>query len=224
MTTFQDIFKNSFLENVTAISYIDMALAFLLAFITGLFIMWVYRRTFRGVLYSQGFAVSLLAMALITTMIILTISSNVVLSLGMVGALSIVRFRSAIKEPMDIAFLFWAISAGIVFGAGMVPLGLIGSAFIGVIMLLFVNRQSREEPYILVLNCENDQAERQANAVVKNHAGRYQLKAKTVQAGHMEITAEVRLKDGAADFLNELKRMPGVRDAVLVSYNGDYMG
>ena len=126
MITFGDIFKSSFLENIASVSIFDMALALVLAFGLGMFIFLVYKRTFSGVMYSSSFGVTLVALTMITTMIILAVTSNVVLSLGMVGALSIVRFRTAIKEPLDIAFLFWAIAEGIVLAAGMIPLAIIG--------------------------------------------------------------------------------------------------
>lgn len=142
MLNFNDIFKSSFLENVTAISVLDMALALVLAFGLGMFIFLVYKKTYQGVMYSSSFGVTLLALTMITTLVILAVTSNVVLSLGMVGALSIVRFRTAIKEPLDIAFLFWSIAAGIVLAAGMIPLAVIGSVIIGVILLVFVNRKS----------------------------------------------------------------------------------
>lgn len=118
--TFNDIFKSSFLENVTSISILDMALALVLAFGVGLFIFFIYKKTFTGVMYSTGFAMSLVGLSLVTTLVIMAVTSNVVLSLGMVGALSIVRFRSAIKEPMEIVSLFWALAVGIVIGAGMI--------------------------------------------------------------------------------------------------------
>lgn len=111
--TFQDIFKSSFLENVSSVSLLDMGLSLVLAFGLGLFIFLIYKKTFAGVMYSSSFGVTLVALAMITTLVILAVTSNVVLSLGMVGALSIVRFRAAIKEPLDIAFLFWAIAVGI---------------------------------------------------------------------------------------------------------------
>ena len=130
---FSDIFKSSFIERMTSISILDVFIALALAFVVGLFIMQVYKKTFKGVMYSESFGISLIALSLITTLIILAVTSNVVLSLGMVGALSIVRFRSAIKEPIDIAYLFWAISAGIVIGAGLIPLAIIGSIFISII-------------------------------------------------------------------------------------------
>ena len=124
--TFSDIFKTSFLENVTSISILDMVIAMALSFALGLFIFYVYKKTYAGVMYSSNFGVTLVALTMIATFVILAVTSNVVLSLGMVGALSIVRFRTAIKEPLDIAFLFWAIAAGIVLAAGMIPLALLG--------------------------------------------------------------------------------------------------
>ena len=122
MLTFQDIFKSSFLENAASVSLFDMALALLLSFGLGMFIFLVYKKTFSGVMYSSSFGVTLVALTMITTLVILAVTSNVVLSLGMVGALSIVRFRTAIKEPLDIAFLFWAI-AGHCAGGGADPPG-----------------------------------------------------------------------------------------------------
>ena len=142
--TFNDIFKSSFLNNITSISIFDMMLALLLAFGVGMFIFFVYKKTFSGVMYSSSFGVTLIALTLITTLVILAVTSNVVLSLGMVGALSIVRFRTAIKEPLDIAFLFWSIAVGIVLAAGLIPLAVIGSLLIGVILLIFVNWVSKK--------------------------------------------------------------------------------
>ena len=130
-TTFSDIFQSSFLENITSISILDIAISLVLAFGLGVFIFFIYKKTFSGVMYSSSFALTLIALTMITTVVILAVSSNVVLSLGMVGALSIVRFRTAIKEPSDIAFLFWAIAVGIVLAAGMIPLAIIGSVIIG---------------------------------------------------------------------------------------------
>ena len=135
---FSDIFKSSFIENIASVSMLDMAIAMALALLLGLFIFMVYKKTFSGVMYSSSFGVTLVALTMITTLVILAVTSNVVLSLGMVGALSIVRFRTAIKEPLDIAFLFWAIAVGIVLAAGMIPLAVIGSIVIGVVLLVFV--------------------------------------------------------------------------------------
>ena len=156
---FSDIFKSSFLENVASVSLLDMLLALVLAFGVGMFIFLIYKKTFAGVMYSSSFGVTLVALTMITTLVILAVTSNVVLSLGMVGALSIVRFRTAIKEPLDIAFLFWAIAAGIVLAAGFIPLAVIGSVIIGVILLVFANRKSSANPYIVVLSCDGQSSE-----------------------------------------------------------------
>lgn len=222
---FSDVFKSGFLSNLTAISITDMLVALGLAFCLGLFIMAVYKKTFKGVMYSQTFGVSLMALTLITTLIILAITSNVVLSLGMVGALSIVRFRSAVKEPIDIAFLFWSISVGIILGAGLITLAIIGSLFIGIIMILFVNKKSVDNPYILVVNCENEIAEGDVLEKVSKSVKKHVIKSKTISPKTgIEMTIEVRLKDMTTGFINEISRIQGVENAVLVSYNGEYMG
>lgn len=222
--TFQDIFKSGFLENVTSVSLLDMSVALLLAFGIGLFIFLVYKKTFTGVMYSSSFGVTLVALTMITTMVILAVTSNVVLSLGMVGALSIVRFRTAIKEPLDIAFLFWSIAVGIVLAAGLIPLAVFGSVIIGVMLLVFVNRKSSCDPYIVVLQCDGQDSEARAADFLKEQTRRCTVKSKTVQKGSVELNMEVRLKDDSTAFINELSGLPGVRSAVLVSYNGDYMG
>ena len=222
--TFRDVFKSSFLENVSAISILDMGLALLLAFGLGLFIFFVYKKTYAGVMYSSSFGVTLVALTMITTLVILAVTSNVVLSLGMVGALSIVRFRTAIKEPLDIAFLFWAIAAGIVLAAGMIPLAVFGSVFIGIIILIFANRRDMTNPFIVVLECDGHESEEKALDALRKHTKRCTVKSKTARKGAVELNLEVRLRDTNTDFINELSEMEGVRSAVLVSYNGDYMG
>ena len=220
---FGDIFKSSFLENVTSVSILDMIIALVLAFCLGLFIFMVYKKTFSGVMYSSNFGVTLIALTMITTLVILAVTSNVVLSLGMVGALSIVRFRTAIKEPLDIAFLFWSIAVGIVLAAGMIPLAVFGSVVIGIVLLVFVNKKSYSHPYILVLQCENHASEQQAQKFVEPLVNRCVVKSKSVQKNLVELNLEVRLKNDNTDFVNALSDMKGIHSAVLVSYNGDYM-
>ncbi len=222
--TFNDIFKSSFLENVTSVSLLDMTLALLLAFALGLFIYFVYKKTFAGVMYSSSFGVTLIALTMITTLVILAVTSNVVLSLGMVGALSIVRFRTAIKEPLDIAFLFWSIAVGIVLAAGLIPLAVFGSAVIGIVLLVFVNKKSHTNPYIVVLQCGDHESEVQAKEYLDQKTKRCVVKSKSVQKGLVELNLEIRLRDDNTDFINELADLPQVKSAVLVSYNGDYMG
>ena len=222
--TFQDIFKSSFLENVTAVNLLDMVIALGLAFVIGVFIFLIYKKSFSGVMYSSGFGVTLIALTTITTLVILAVTSNVVLSLGMVGALSIVRFRTAIKEPLDIAFLFWAIAAGIVLAAGMIPLAVFGSLFIGLVLIFFVNKKTRDNPYIMVVSCLNEKAEKQAEELLKEQVKKYRIKSKTVTADAVEVNYEVRLKSEDTSFVQQVCRTEGVTQAILVSYNGDYMG
>ena len=221
--TFNDIFKSSFLESVTGFSLSEVLLAMLFAVIVGLFIFWVYKKTFTGILYSSGFALTLIGLTLVTTLVIIAVTSNVVLSLGMVGALSIVRFRTAIKEPMEIVFLFWSIAVGIVIGAGMIPLAVLGSVIIGIILLIFANRKNVENAYILVVNCENEEAENTAAELLKNTVKKYRIKSKTVNAEGIELTTELKIKDDKMAFVNQMNEIAGVKNATLVSYNGVYM-
>lgn len=222
--TFHDIFKSSFLENMTSISILDMVVALLLAFGIGLFIFMVYKKTYQGVMYSSSFGTTLIVLTMITTVVILAVTSNVVLSLGMVGALSIVRFRTAIKEPLEIAFLFWSIAAGIVLAAGLIPLAVIGSVVIGVILIIFVNKKSYYNPYIVVLSCANSETEKKAKEFLVQHVQKCVVKSKTATKGLIELNLEIRMKDDNTDFINELSDMNGINSAVLVSYNGEYMG
>lgn len=221
--TFNDIFKSNFLDQVAGYSFPDMVISLALAFAIGLFIFEIYRKTYRGVMYSRSFGITLLALAMITDLAIMTVTSNVVLSLGMVGALSIVRFRTAIKEPLDIAFLFWSIVVGIMLGAGMLPLAVFGSIILGITLLLFSNHSTSETPYILVIQCEEEAAEQDATAMVEKKVARHIVKSKTVTKGGIEVTMEVRLPDSATQFVNDLSNIPGVTAATLVSYNGEYM-
>ncbi len=222
--TFSDIFKSSFLENVTSVTILDMVLGMGLAFAVGLFIFFIYKKTYSGVMYSSSFGVTLVALTMITTLVILAVTSNVVLSLGMVGALSIVRFRTAIKEPLDIAFLFWSIAAGIVLAAGLIPLAVFGSVFIGIILLIFVNKKDNTHPYIVVIRCDGHDSETKAIDLVNRNSKKCIVKSKTATKNSIELNVEIRLKDDNTDFINEAASIAGVESAVLVSYNGDYMG
>ena len=221
--TFSDVFKSSFLSNINSFSTLDVLLALGLAFVIGLYIFLIYKKTYQGVMYSDSFGVSLIAMAMITSLVIIAVTSNVVLSLGMVGALSIVRFRTAIKEPMDIAFLFWAIAVGIVLGAGLLPLAIIGSVIIGIIIVVFSTRKIGDTPYILVVSCENEETESAAYELIKEDAKKSLLKSKSVNKLGIELTYEVRIKDDNTGFVNKISAVDGVTNAVLVSYNGEYM-
>lgn len=222
--TFNDIFKSSFLENIASVSILDMAIALILAFGIGMFIFLVYKKTYQGVMYSSSFGTTLIALTMISTVVILAVTSNVVLSLGMVGALSIVRFRTAIKEPLDIAFLFWSITVGIVLAAGMIPLAVIGSVIIGVILLVFVNKKTHSNPYIVVVQCDGYESEENVKKFLGENVQKYVIKSKSAQKGFVELNVDVRLKDDNTDFINVIANLKGVQSAVLVSYNGEYMG
>ena len=221
--TFSDIFKSSFLQNISEFSVLDTVIGLAFALAVGLFVFVVYKKTFSGIMYSSGFAMSLVGLALVTTLVIMAVTSNVVLSLGMVGALSIVRFRAAIKEPMEIVFLFWSIAAGIVIGAGMIPLAVIGSAVTGLILVLFANWKMHDTPYILIINCHDEKAEENALALIAQSTGKYLVKAKTVNDAGIELTTEIRVKDSSTSFVNRVNEVTGVSGATLVTFNGEYV-
>lgn len=224
MTTFTDIIKNSFLEQTADFSITAASVSLLSALFIGLFIFFIYKKTYAGVMYSKPFNTSLVLLSVLTTFVILAVTSNVVLSLGMVGALSIVRFRTAIKEPLDLVFLFWSISVGIILGAGLYSLAFLGSAFITVILLVLTGKVDSSAPYILMLQLENENAELQATEIIKNRFGKVIVKSKSITDGQPELIYEVKVKNNETSFMNELSAIEGVKNATLVSYNGNQAG
>ncbi|MEK6264865.1 MAG: DUF4956 domain-containing protein [Clostridium sp.] len=215
--SFQDIFKNNFLEASTDLSASSIGITLLLAFIIGLFIFQIYKKTYQSVVYTKSFNMSLVMMAMITSLVIMAVTSNVVLSLGMVGALSIVRFRTAIKDPMDIVFMFWAIATGIVTGAGFFLLAIIGAFVIGIIIYIFSLNLKNETPYILLVNFSNEADETQVINNIKSKVAKYFIKSKTVDSSQIELTIELRLKGEEMSFVNELRKIESVTHAMLVS-------
>lgn len=220
--SFDEIFKSKFLENLSAVSLTDVVLALLAAFILGLFIYMIYKKTFTGVIYSEPFNLSLLLLTMLTTFIILAVTSNVVLSLGMVGALSIVRFRTAIKDPLDLVFLFWAIGGGIVLGAGLFPLAIVGSLLIGLV-LIFKGRGSNHQPYMVICNLSQPEAEEKVWSILNEQTTKLKLKSKTHSVNNLELIFEVQTKDPNALFIGTISKIPGVENIQMVSYNGDYV-
>lgn len=222
---FSDLIKKRFLEDMggsgnLSINVGRIMLALLLALALGFLIYYVYKKAFQGVVYSRSFNFSLVLTAMVTALVILPITSNLMLSLGMVGALSIVRFRAAIKEPLDIGYMFWAISVGITTGAGFYTLSIVGSLVIAVVIIAFSYiRGNNAEVYLLVLNYE-DKTQGDVENVMKNLPGK-RLKTKTVVKGSIEATWEVRIKNGDTAFVQEIAGLEGVSNATLVSYNGD---
>lgn len=218
---FQDIIKKSALslDSFTSVSYLEIILGLLCSFGVGMFIHWIYRTCFRGVVYSYNYNVSFVLMTMITTVIIMTISTNIVLSLGMVGALSIVRFRTAVKDPLDIVYMFWAIASGIAIGAAMYPLALIGSAAFGLTLAWLSKKKLRGETYLLVVHYTPTAHENVRSVLNKLNT---KLKSKTVRHGFIEMTVEVRLIDDNTSFLTVIDSIEGVQSCSLVNYTGDY--
>ncbi len=221
---FQDIVKKSFsnLEFTNTLGISDIVIVLFMTFFTGMFIFYIYKKTFQGVLYTQSFNVSLVMVAIVTSLVIMTISSNFILSLGMVGALSIVRFRTAIKDSMDIVFMFWAISIGIANGAGFFKISITGTIFTAIILLILTKFKSRTSPYLLIMNY-HENAHDDVIKFIKNEIGAFNLKAKTVANDTVELTIEIRIHNDDTSFVNRLSEINRVKDAVLVSYNGDYV-
>ncbi|WP_105616250.1 DUF4956 domain-containing protein [Vallitalea okinawensis] len=217
--SFQDIFNEGFLESATSISATSIGITLLLAFMIGIFIFQIYKKTYQSVVYTKSFNISLVMMTMVTSLVILAVTSNVVLSLGMVGALSIVRFRSAVKDPMDIVFMFWAIAAGIITGAGFYLLAVVGSFVLGIIIYVLTKNVKQETPYMLLINFSDESAEQQILDKIKVTVAKYLVRSKTVDAGGSELTIELRIKDGETAFINELNRIKSVSNAMLVSSN-----
>jgi uncharacterized membrane protein YhiD involved in acid resistance len=223
VTNFNDIFKSSILEKTSSISMVDATIGLLVAFAIGLFIYMIYKKTFNGVIYSHTFNISLIIMTMATALIIIGISSNVLLSLGMVGALSIVRFRTPIKDPMDIVYIFWAIVAGILSGAGFIALAVIGSLLIGLVLVIFVNKIKIENPYLLVIRYNENSIEDHVEHVISGHAKKHSLKSKSVMPGNdYEVTYEIRVKENDMSFINKISDIEGVKSAIMLSYDGNF--
>jgi len=220
---FDDIFKSSILEKTSSFSITDSVIGLLASFLIGLLIFYVYKKTFSGVIYSHTFNISLIIMSMATALIIIGISSNVMLSLGMVGALSIVRFRTPIKDPMDIVYLFWAIVSGILCGAGFIPLVIIGSILIGAVLILFGNRIKVENPYLLVVRYDETSIEKTMEHVISEHVKKHSIKSKSVMPGNdFEVTYEIRVKENDMSFINNISNIDGVKSAIMLSYDGNF--
>ncbi|WP_312096978.1 DUF4956 domain-containing protein [Niallia sp.] len=221
--SFEDIFKSSILEKTSNFSIIDSLIGLLVAFGVGLFIYYVYKKTFSGVIYSHTFNISLIIISMATALIIIGISSNVLLSLGMVGALSIVRFRTPIKDPMDLVYLFWAIVSGILCGAGFIVLVILGALLIGLVLILFTNKIKIENPYLLVIKYTNEALEDSLTKTLSNHTKKFSVKSKSIMPGNdFEVTYEIRVKENNATFINTISKLDGVKSAIMLSYDGNF--
>ncbi len=226
--TFSDIFKKSFLESGSFLQNLTLpvlgraAVYILLSVVLGALLFVLYQKTYAGVVYSRGFAISILGMTVLTCAIIVTIQSNAVLSLGMVGALSIVRYRTAVKDPVDLLYLFWAVASGIATGAGMFLIALFAYVVMAAILLILSRtRGRRDELYILLIHYTGDGIDEKVRRAIGTHP--YRIKSKTMRKEDMEMAVEVRVRRNDMRFVEALRRDEAIRDLTLVQYSGDYI-
>lgn len=218
----KDVIKNSFLKQMGTYDMGTLAISLLAAVLLGVFIYLVYKTFYSGVIYSRSFAVTLVGMCVLTCMVTLAISTNVVISLGMVGALSIVRFRTAIKDPMDLLYLFWAITVGITTGATMYGLALISSIVMVIMIVAFYYYQEKGQIYIVVVHYEAPAREEDVLRAFYNQ--KFRLKSQTMRKDQTELAAEVFVRNGDTSFAERMRDLEGVRDVTLIQYNGEYHG
>ena len=214
------VIKNKYAEQLVSnqLDLVGVIIAISLSLALGFVVYFIYKATFRGVVYSQNFGISLIMMSVITTLLVVTISSNVVLSLGMVGALSIVRFRAAIKDPVDIMYLFWAISVGIVVGAGQYILAIAATIGIAGLCVVLSRLKTRTAPYLLIVRYQTEEASR-INSALKTLGGKVRSRVST--ASRSELIIELK-GEPESNLTEEISSLPGVINAVLVDYNGEY--
>lgn len=219
--SFKDIFKSSFLNGFssgvdTRMIVTGLALTCILA----LYIFFIYRLVTRKTFYAQTFNLSLIAMAVITAAIILTIQSNIVLSLGMVGALSIIRFRTAIKDPLDLVFLYWSISVGIICGAGLSVIAVLVTLIISVIVLLMQHYPARKLSMILVVNCADPAGDKQILETVKKYCKSYKIKSRNLTPTTLDMIVEIRV-DAETELVHDVMKIDGVTSASILSHDGE---
>ena len=220
----QDIIKKSVLrsENFTTQNAGKIVATLLFAIALGAFIYFVYQKFFTGVVYSRSFAMTLIGMSILTAMVTLAISSNVVISLGMVGALSIVRYRTAVKDPMDLLYLFWSITTGITIGAGMYILAIVAAAVIFGMLIIFSRLQPQGKVYIVIIHYQGDET---GDKIIQSFGKiRHFVKSKTLRGDTIEMAVEVLCKKENFTFIEQIRDIKGVADVTLIQYNGEYHG
>ncbi len=224
----RDYFKNSVWESfvsgqgITADFVTTAVIAMVMAVVLGILIYKIYAHYYGGVVFSSSFAVTLTGMTVLSCMLTLAISSNIVISLGMVGALSIVRYRTAIKDPMDLLYLFWSISVGITLGAGLYLLAAATMIIMVLVVHIFYNRRKKGTIFILVAHYESEAAGDEIMRIL--HKMRHQLKSKTIRGNLTELTIELISKNSNTVFMEQIQAVEGVRDVSLIQYNGEYHG
>jgi uncharacterized membrane protein YhiD involved in acid resistance len=221
--TINDIFKNDFIEQTTgSLSLLEMMITLGIALMIGVGIFYVYKATFQGVMYSKTFNVSLVILSLISATIIIGVTNNIVLSLGMVGALSIVRFRTSIKDPIDVVYMFWAIGSGIIVGAGLYVLSLVSFVLISAVLFYFVKADIKMEPYLLIVGYETSQSENEIFEALGKGIDTYKIKSKTKTPEQFELMVEIRSKTDNSFLVNAIDAIDGVVSTAMLSYDGDY--
>lgn len=221
--TFGDVIKKSFIKSdfFGKVNLSEIVIGLLITFIVSLYIFYIYKKTFSGEIYNHNYNVALVMMSLITSIIIMTISSNLVLSLGMVGALSIIRFRTAIKDPMDVVFMFWAIALGLTTGARLYMIAITGSLFIGIVAILLLRYKNSNNIFMLIIHYTEEAKE---NLFLKLVELEYVIKSKTVSQGITELTLELKLIGSNTSFVEEIAEIEGIMNTSLISYNGNFVG
>ncbi len=202
---------------------LQVVVTLVLAFVAGLYVFFIYKKTFGGVMYSRNFNLSLIMMTMVTSLMLMTINNSLAVSMGMVGALSIIRFRTAVKDTIDTVFIFWAMGEGIAIGTRLYDVALISALTIGLILVL-VNlvKGKNSMPYLLVLHYD-ESASGPVRSMIKQLPGA-RLKSKSVQRDGVEMTVEVRLRDNETGFVDKFMRVEGVYEATLISHQGDIVG
>lgn len=222
----QDIIKNSFLESFnntfTLSSLVSMAIALLAALVFGLLIFLIYNKFYRGVVYNRSFAITLIGMTVMTAMVTLAISTNIVISLGMVGALSIVRYRTAVKEPLDLLYLFWAITTGIAAGAQMYTLAIMAGVIMTLVLLVFNRRSKGGRLYIVIVHYKDELTSDLIRKVMASY--KYRTKSKTLRGETTEMAMEVSVPNQNMTFVERLRAIDGVEDVTAIQYDGEYHG
>ncbi len=224
----KDVLKKSFLESdmfnqaISTSTILTIVIDLAVALVMGLLIYYIYKKFYKGVVYSKNFAMSLVGMTVLTCMVTLAISTNVVISLGMVGALSIVRFRTAIKEPLDLMYMFWAITTGITCGASMYILVLLAAVIMILMILIFSKEVAGRKSYIVIVHYTGDTT---GDAIIKTLGKRkYSVRSKIFRSEDMEMTLQVNCKEDNLVFAEKIRSLETVKDVAVLEFNGEYHG
>ena len=224
----QDMIKKSILESamysqsISLSTFLTILVDMAVALVVGMVIYAIYKKYYRGVVYDRSFALTLVGLTVLTCMVTLAISTNIIISLGMVGALSIVRYRTAIKEPLDILYIFWAITSGITIGASMYLLAAVGLFFMIIIIMVMDKKKTQSKAYIMMTHLSDPAAEEQLLSKLASYEHR--VKNKIARDGSTELTIQIDANESELSIADEIKKIDGVKDVTLIAYDGEYHG